>query len=384
MVRPGVYAAQQDPADKEAWSGLVHGIGASLAGAGLALDPFAVPPPPWLPRRRLVAAAMLRAGGPLTQPDRSERYARWAAARIQERLGGRDDLVFACGSIVLSRLGGDAPCAFWADATFASMVGYYPGWERFGRKALRTGHALEEAALTRAALAVYASDWAAQSAIADHGADPDRVAVVPFGPNLPVSHGADDVERWIAGRAEGPCRLLFVGLDWERKGGPAAVEATRLLRRDGIEAELIVVGPQPRLDEAALAFTRVVGRLRKSSPPEVEQLCRLYAEASVFVLPSRAECLGVVFSEASAFGVPSVACRTGGVPTAVRDGINGTLLDPEADGRQVAAAVAAIVADRTRYAASARAAFAEHRDRLSWAVAGATVADLLQARLGCS
>ncbi len=46
-------------------------------------------------------------------------------------------------------------------------------------------------------------------------------------------------------RPDERCRLLFVGVDWYRKGGDRAVEAARILNEGGLPTELHVVGSAP-------------------------------------------------------------------------------------------------------------------------------------------
>jgi glycosyltransferase involved in cell wall biosynthesis len=59
-----------------------------------------------------------------------------------------------------------------------------------------------------------------------------------------------------------------------------------------------------------------------------EALASAYASADLFVLPSETETLGLVLLEAMASGCPVVACRAGGVPDAVQDGLTGFLFEP--------------------------------------------------------
>jgi glycosyltransferase involved in cell wall biosynthesis len=63
-----------------------------------------------------------------------------------------------------------------------------------------------------------------------------------------------------------------------------------------------------------------------------DELVSAYASADLFVLPSRTETLGLVLLEAMAAGCPVVACRAGGVPDAIEDGVTGFLFDPGQDG----------------------------------------------------
>ena len=61
---------------------------------------------------------------------------------------------------------------------------------------------------------------------------------------------------------------------------------------------------------------------------EGKALAEAYASADLFVLPSQTETLGLVLMEAMAAGCPVVACRAGGVPDAVEDGVTGFLFPP--------------------------------------------------------
>src|SRR5271170_3926625 len=60
-----------------------------------------------------------------------------------------------------------------------------------------------------------------------------------------------------------------------------------------------------------------------------DELASAYASADLFVLPSRTETLGLVLLEAMAAGCPVVACRAGGVPDAIENGVTGFLFDPD-------------------------------------------------------
>src|SRR5262249_39623514 len=57
------------------------------------------------------------------------------------------------------------------------------------------------------------------------------------------------------------------------------------------------------------------------------ELVRLYSEADVFVLPTRADCFGVVFGEAMAASLPIVTTRVAAIPEIVRDGETGFVIE---------------------------------------------------------
>jgi glycosyltransferase involved in cell wall biosynthesis len=268
------------------------------------------------------------------------------------------------------------PIVFWTDATFAAMVGFNPAFRGLAKETIRDGNAGEQAALDTSALALYASDWAAESARSRYRVDPAKVRVVPFGANLPAEPEPERVAAAIAGRPAGVCHLVFVAVEWENKDGATAVATAAELIRRGIPATLTVVGVQP--PPGLPSFVEYAGFVDKHDPSQVAHYEAVLERSHLLIVPSRAEAFGIVYAEASAHGVPSLARRVGGVPTAVRDGINGYLLAPDADAAAFADAAEGLVRDPAAYASLARSSFEEYRTRLNWAVAGRTVRELLR------
>ncbi len=154
------------------------------------------------------------------------------------------------------------------------------------------------------------SGFAAASLVEDYGVEPKRVEVVFSGSN--VARDTEVSER--NGRV-----ILFVGVDWERKGGPELVEAFRAVRASRPDAELWIVGCSPAIAGPGI---EVLGRL---SPDRVAEC---YRKADVFCLPSRMDPSASVLAEAASYGLPVVATPVGGNAERVRDGVTGFLCEP--------------------------------------------------------
>ena len=100
--------------------------------------------------------------------------------------------------------------------------------------------------------------------------------------------------------------------------------------------------------------------------------------AHFLVAPSTADCSPVALCEANAHAVPALTTRIGGIPTIVRDEVNGKLFAKDADPVEYCSYVLDLVGNRRRYREFAHASFEEYRRRLNWAVAGATVRQLFE------
>lgn len=184
------------------------------------------------------------------------------------------------------------------------------------------------------------SNWARDSLIADYEVDPARIEVVPPGV---------DLEFWQPGgpRPDGPLRILFVGGDFERKGGDLLLSAFQTLPR-GVAELLLVTRSQVPQQEGVRCFNN----LRPNDPALIE----LYRTSDLFALPTQAEAFGIAAVEASASGLPVIATRVGGLTDIVADGETGFLIEA-GDVKQLADRLRLLADDRAlrqRLGAAAR------------------------------
>ena len=117
--------------------------------------------------------------------------------------------------------------------------------------------------------------------------------------------------------------LLSVGAMGSRKGHLLTLEAFERLRREGVEAELIVAGTiaEQGYYERILQFVRnsdYKDSIHVMTNLPQQQLLELYEKAQVFVLHTEEESQGIVFAEAMAAGLPVVSTKVGGVPYIIK------------------------------------------------------------------
>jgi glycosyltransferase involved in cell wall biosynthesis len=261
-----------------------------------------------------------------------------------------------CRSDVFDRV----PTVMFSDAPWELWQEAYRG---FAKRRVLTGlYGRWEAEVVRRITAtVYASEWATEWFVARHRVPRQKLHVAPFGATMTQRSPLPPRRA-----SEGVLRLLFVGVHWKRKGGSFAVEVTRALRALGRDARLDVVGCSPELDEADGRFTEVHGVLPLDSPTHRERLEQLFGEAHLLLVPTRAECFGIVFAEAGAFGIPAVAGDVHAVPSVVEDGVNGLLVGERDDPESVARRIHDLVADEDRYGRMATTARARYEARFTW------------------
>jgi glycosyltransferase involved in cell wall biosynthesis len=153
------------------------------------------------------------------------------------------------------------------------------------------------------------SEWVRQSLVDDYGIPESRTRMIRPGVDLAALSPR-------SARTPGEARFLFVGADFERKGGPLILEALQSLQSPW---HLDVVTKSP------LDATPQIS-VHRNLTPNTPELYTLFTAADVFVFPTTADSFGFVVVEAMAAGLPVIATKTGAIPEAVEDGRTGILV----------------------------------------------------------
>jgi len=224
------------------------------------------------------------------------------------------------------------PTVLWTDVTPAQLDAQaaqyaHPVDGSRPIRALKT--ALVRRAFQRAAFCVGWSEWARRSFVDDYGVPASKTTVIPPG---------IDLTRWTVptrDRAGSLPHLLFVGGDFERKGGVPLLEVFRAHLRGRAALDIVTRDAVP--DEEGV---RVHRGLTAGSAP----LLALYHAASAFVLPTRGDCFSIASLEALATGLPVVVSAVGGISDIVESRHTGYLIDPSSR-TELRQALGALVAD---------------------------------------
>lgn len=272
------------------------------------------------------------------------------------------DVLFApfCSEALYS-LRTDKPIVYLSDATFNIMVDYY--FKGLSAYAIKQGNKVEQRAMDRSTSIIVSSQWAANSAINDYHQNPSKVHIVEFGANL---DDKDIIEKTFD--YNGHLHILFLGVDWKRKGGQIAVDACKWLNENGVLATLHIVGIK-ELDESIkkLPYVDYVGFLNKNYLEQYSRLVQVIKQCQCMLLPTLQEAAGIAFCESSAYGLPSFSHLTGGTGNYIYNGKNGYLLPLGSTGADFGAKIKACLesGELERMSVTARDVY---REKLNWNV----------------
>lgn len=235
------------------------------------------------------------------------------AQRKLERITYKFDLVYQDGAMFMPGWIPKVPYVSYHDSNvILSAKGKpYSHGAHYTERNLGKTVKQEKMVYENATLIFAMSNWLKQSLVEDFGISEQKILTVYAGTNLP----ADDFNKIHDGKT-----ILFVGRNFERKGGKILLEAFRLVRKEVRKARLLIVGPESHFTEEGIEFLGPVkDKLR---------LAKLFRDASVFVLPSFYEPFGIVFAEAFAHKTPCVGTNICAMPEIIENGKGGFVVPP--------------------------------------------------------
>lgn len=373
-----IFLSPHDPNDVGTWSGTAYSVYHALVQLSGGVEIVRASWTDWLLRG---VVRILRKAGITTDCTQTLIYARLAGmeASARVRFTPGDVIVAISATRYVFALKTSRPIIFMSDATLSSISSIYSSFAEMPRWLRKGADKIEREALQKSNRVLFCSDWARASAIVDYGVAPTAICVMPLGPNI-SSDVIDQFKSTKSADFRGGVRLLFIGADWDRKGGPIVLDIKRCLDSRGVSCELFIVGNCPK-DIPDDSGIHVFGRLNKSDEKQLKEMCRLYELAHFFVLPTSAEAYGIVFSEAQAFGCPSLTYAVGGTPTAVLDGITGYTLPLGASAQDFAERICSLIQNPRQYeqmSADCRTRYEKEANWSTWAQTVINLADQLR------
>lgn len=245
------------------------------------------------------------------------------------------------------------PLVIYTDHTLASHHEYASSDSRlFRSKAMLE---LERDLYLSADRIMVTASHVERTLVREYGCDPTRVSTVLIGANVAAAESSEDLARYGSGR------ILFVGIDWVRKGGPTLLAAFDRIADRFPEATLTIAGCAPPVTHPRV---KALGLLPRP------QVASLLANASIFCLPSLVEPSAVASVEAMAFKLPVVATSVGGFPGMVAGGETGLLVPPN-DPAALADALASLLSQPQRAQQMGLAGYRRGRELFTWDAVGA-------------
>lgn len=190
----------------------------------------------------------------------------------------------------------------------------YPDWAPF-KSELKNRLYCENLVYQNARFIFTTSENTRRSLIEHYDVASEKVVTTGYGLNL------EDLK--IFNKKYDKKTILFIGMDFERKGGYVLLEAFQKIREEIPLAKLIIIGPNKDIHRIKEPGVEFLGNINDRKMIE-----HFYQEASLFVMPSFCEPFGLVFLEAMAYKIPCIGTNRDAMPEIIHDGKTGFLISP--------------------------------------------------------
>lgn len=349
--RKVAYYCLNDPLDKRSWSGVTYYLGQTLqrnVGEVDFLGPVKIP---WLLDKAI--RALQKLSRLFFKAEWIPKYSLlknfYAMLVLKGKMKGRkyDFLMAPAAAPELAYLQTDTPIVYFGDATYKIYSEtYHKEFRNVSRFSKWEGEHLEKKALDKSSLAIFTSQWAADSAVEDYGVPVGKTEIILFGANMDLIPPRDIIYKKNENKT---LTLLFLAVDWERKGGNIAFDTLKNLCDQGIDTKLFVCGCVPPAKYVHPQM-EVIPFINKNDPEQYKLFVEILSSSHFLILPTRADCSLIVANESNSYGVPAITTIVGGVPDVVIDGANGYCLPLQAGGDYFAQLIREVFTDKVRYA----------------------------------
>lgn len=253
----------------------------------------------------------------------------------------------------------DIPLIYIGDTTF-HLFNQYMNWQ--DKSLTKLAEQLESLAIQKVDKIIYCSEWAKQSAMQDYNADAEKIEVVEFGANIteniPIPDNVSPINA--------PCNLLFIGRNWNMKGGNKVLEIYHNLKGRGFQCTLTIVGSEPPMSLPNDPNIEIYPFIDKTNSNDRLKFHEILTRSHFLILPTRFDCFGIVFCEACAYGIPSLGTNVGGVSQVIKERENGFLFNIDASSLEYADKIEEIFNNHITYSKLRKTARKDFEERLNW------------------
>ena len=190
MKRIGFVSEANPFTDRKAWSGSIYKLREAIENAGYEVKWVSIAADESKVFKGLKLIMRILHGKNTSFAH--TRLRNWLLAKTVRKhdLDGLDCLFYPGGACLSHYLKTDLPVIYFSDANFKQMTGYYPGFGDGNPWMIREGNYIEQLGHDVSSIIIRSSQWAADSSVNDYHADPSKVFVLEFGPNIDT----DDVK----------------------------------------------------------------------------------------------------------------------------------------------------------------------------------------------
>lgn len=260
------------------------------------------------------------------------------------------------------------PYGVYLDADFKTYLDIFSTPDKFSKNDIERIQNKEERWLQNARDIFVGSEWAWREMIKYYDLREDQKNVVLTGGNIPLPK----IDKYDLGY-----NLLFISLNFEKKGGFICVDAFKKIKEFQPTATLTILGESPPETILAIEGVKYVGFLKKTNPDDLEKFSAILSKAFLLIHPTKMDTMGAVLIEAGYFGCPSIAPRSFGIPELVLHNKTGIIVEVPFNADDFADEIIKLIKHKDDYLKMRENAWQYTRNELSWESVGHNISNTI-------
>ena len=254
------------------------------------------------------------------------------------------------------------PYAVFTDWTRSLTIKEYPAWAPIeAEKNVKDWLKLEGDLYRNAAKVFSMSNRTRDSVINNYAVPENKVVTVGYSSML------EKVPKKNLNKDYSLKTILFVGYQFERKGGFVLLEAFKKVRESVKGARLVIITKGQLREQIERDGVRFID----SKVPRGEVL-KQFEKASLFAMPSFCEPFAAAFLEAMAYQLPCIGTSNGGMPEQIEDGKTGFIIPPQ-DSEALSEKIILLLKENTLMKKMGEAGYARLKNRFTWSIVAGNI-----------
>ncbi|NET36074.1 MAG: glycosyltransferase [Cyanothece sp. SIO1E1] len=258
------------------------------------------------------------------------------------------------------------PYVCYLDADFLTYLEVFSTPSQFQKRDIERIAKLESEWLQKATIIFYGSNWAKDLTQKHYGLPDDKIKniVVNTGGHMSIP-AYDAYDHYSNG-----IKLLFISLNFEKKGGIETWKSFKLLKEDFPDAQLSIIGQSPPAEVLGTPGVNYLGLMNKNVPQEYRLMEKELSKATFLVHPTKMDTMGAVIVEAGYFGCPTIAPKLFGIPDLIRNQETGFLLPENFTEKDIVGAIKSGLRHLEGYFAMRKSCRKYVTEKFSWNAIG--------------
>ena len=304
------------------------------------------------------------------------------AKQIENKINNTDfDAILTSEASLVAFLNTNKPIFIYTDFVFSTYYSHYFSEKKIHKETIKDGNFCESTSLKKAKKIILTSTFAIDDAVKKYHIKKSFFHYLPFGASIDFIPKKKIIKKIILKKNRDICKLISIGVHWDRKGMDKAVKLVDYMNNSGQKAILYIVGAKPPKGYKISSNVILIDFLDKNNLNDRKILTDLMYSVHFNLLFSKSEAFGVVNVEASAFGLYTITNNIGGIGGAVANDVNGFMFKYNENISTISKYIIRIFGNKDLFIKKSFLSRKQYDDKLNWRIISQNLSTIINDNL---